>query len=350
MAIRNTFIALLFVSVTATAFAQTAGWTENAGNTTTLNNVGVGTTAPGAKLDVNAPNALGIRTSGWAVASAGWYSPDLSSGINGWNGNLWLRSGGIDARFILNTSGQLGLGINPAAGNLMHINGITRGEDRFEVRKGGSDSIAAGSGFFLGDPVGDWVGMQMSAAKGLDFWTQNNGWSRRMTITTDGNVGIGTVTPTQRLDVNGNINVSGNINAKYQDLAEWVEATSQLAPGTVVILDPARNDGVTASATAYDTSAAGVVSAQPGISLGERSESKVQVATTGRVRVKVDTSSGAIRIGDLLVTSDTPGRAMRSAPVDVAGIPMHRPGTMIGKALEPLEKGQGEILVLLTLQ
>jgi len=29
---------------------------------------------------------------------------------------------------------------------------------------------------------------------------------------------------------------------------------------------------------------------------------------------------------------------------------MHRPGTLIGKALEPLEKGQGEILVLLSLQ
>jgi hypothetical protein len=29
---------------------------------------------------------------------------------------------------------------------------------------------------------------------------------------------------------------------------------------------------------------------------------------------------------------------------------MHRPGTLVGKALEPLTEGQGEILVLLTLQ
>ena len=41
---------------------------------------------------------------------------------------------------------------------------------------------------------------------------------------------------------------------------------------------------------------------------------------------------------------------MRSEPVDVAGVKMHRPGTLIGKALEPLEKGVGEILVLLSLQ
>lgn len=41
---------------------------------------------------------------------------------------------------------------------------------------------------------------------------------------------------------------------------------------------------------------------------------------------------------------------MKSDPVDVSGIPMHRPRTLIGKALEPLDKGEGEILVLLGLQ
>lgn len=41
---------------------------------------------------------------------------------------------------------------------------------------------------------------------------------------------------------------------------------------------------------------------------------------------------------------------MCSEPIDVAGVQMHRPGTLIGKALEPLEKGEGEILILLSLQ
>ena len=41
---------------------------------------------------------------------------------------------------------------------------------------------------------------------------------------------------------------------------------------------------------------------------------------------------------------------MRSTPVDMGGTPIHRPGTLIGKALEPMENGQGEILVLLMLQ
>jgi hypothetical protein len=74
------------------------------------------------------------------------------------------------------------------------------------------------------------------------------------------------------------------------------------------------------------------------------------VATTGRVKIKVDATRGPIHIGDLLVTSDVPGMAMKSEPVNIGGVQIHRPGTLIGKALEPLAKGKGEILVLLSLQ
>ncbi|MEK6411090.1 MAG: hypothetical protein AABN34_29565, partial [Acidobacteriota bacterium] len=63
-----------------------------------------------------------------------------------------------------------------------------------------------------------------------------------------------------------------------------------------------------------------------------------------------DATRSPIRVGDLLVTSDKEGIAMRSQPVDIGGTSFHRPGTLIGKALEPLKKGTGEILVLLSLQ
>lgn len=172
----------------------------------------------------------------------------------------------------------------------------------------------------------------------------------RVGINSSGNVGIGTSSPQAKLHVTGDIKVDGNINAKYQDLAEWVAARTSIEPGTVVVIDPAALNHVLPSAHCYDTRVAGVVSAQPGIVLGERAEGKVPVATTGRVRVKADARKSPIRVGDLLVTSDVEGVAMRSEPIDLAGTKIHRPGTIIGKALESLDKGVGEILVLLTLQ
>jgi hypothetical protein len=169
-------------------------------------------------------------------------------------------------------------------------------------------------------------------------------------ITGAGNVGVGTANPQKKLDVQGDINVSGNINAKYQDIAEWVPASADLPPGTVVVLDPRSPNTVHASAREYDETVAGVISPKPGLILGEDGDGKELVATTGRVRVRVDASRRPIRIGDLLVTSGKAGLAMRSEPMDINGRKFHQPGTILGKALEPLANGEGEILVLLSLQ
>ena len=170
----------------------------------------------------------------------------------------------------------------------------------------------------------------------------------------NGNVGIGmlggNVTPGNKLQVNGNVNISGNIAAKYQDFAEWVPATEHLKAGTVVVLNTTKTNEVMASAHAYDTAVAGVVSVQPGLILGEGASNKEQIATSGRVLVRVDATKNAIHVGDLLVTGEKPGLAMKSEPVDLGGVKIHRPGTIVGKALQPLEKGEGEILVLLSLQ
>ena len=174
-----------------------------------------------------------------------------------------------------------------------------------------------------------------------------------------GNVGVGTTTPNSssyKLDVNGaahvggDMTVDGNISAKYQDVAEWVPSSQKLSAGTVVVLDTTQTNHVLASTKAYDTGVAETTPATPGVILGQGSADKLKVATTGRVKVRVDATVAAIKVGDLLVTSGVEGVAMKSIPVDLGGVQIHRPGTIIGKALEPLEKGTGEILVLLSLQ
>lgn len=75
-----------------------------------------------------------------------------------------------------------------------------------------------------------------------------------------------------------------------------------------------------------------------GIARGEY----VGVVTLGSFRaIKVDASYGAIQAGDLLVSSDTPGHAMKATDAQV--------GTVIGKALGSLDSGTGIIPVLVTL-
>jgi hypothetical protein len=205
------------------------------------------------------------------------------------------------------------------------------------------------SEFFTGSSGGV-MGLHLGSRTNMPLGLYTNSSGPQILLTTSGNVGIGTTSPAALLHVAGNVQVDGNIAAKYQDVAEWVPSASKLAPGTVVILGGNKPNEVTASEKAYDTRVAGVVSDKPGLILGEGGDNQVKVAHIGRVKVKVDASYGPVHIGDLLVTSSTPGFAMRSEPVIIGSAMIHQPGTLIGKALEALDRGQGEVLVLLTLQ
>lgn len=216
----------------------------------------------------------------------------------------------------------------------------------------------------FGTVLGGWNEFLSVSGNGLILGTLNStpvilgtGSAQRLHISSAGNIGIGAAANSSyKLDVTGSIHATtditadGALYAKFQDIAEWVPAATDLEPGTVVILNPERSNEVMASTGGYDTTVAGVVSTRPGLNLGEPGHGKEAIATTGRVKVRVSAASGPIRIGDLLVTSDISGTAMRSEPMNVNGRKFHQPGTIIGKALEPWDAGQGEILVLLSMQ
>lgn len=137
------------------------------------------------------------------------------------------------------------------------------------------------------------------------------------------------------------------------DLAEQFNINGDLEPepGMLVSIDPLNPGELVLSTTAYDRTAAGVISGaggvNPGMMMGQDgsiADGDHPVALTGRVYCYVDAEFGAIEPGDMITTSSTPGHGMKVGDHDQAQ------GAIIGKAMTALKEGRGLVLVLVSLQ
>jgi hypothetical protein len=146
---------------------------------------------------------------------------------------------------------------------------------------------------------------------------------------------------------------SGNIVLRLGEGLDYAEgftvsAKSEVGPGTVLIIDAANPGKLALSTEVYDTKVAGIVAGAKGLGSGVRlgtGQFDKDVALAGRVYCNVDATKEAVRPGDLLTTSATPGHAMKVTEHGKAQ------GAILGKAMENLELGKkGQILVLVTLQ
>jgi hypothetical protein len=188
----------------------------------------------------------------------------------------------------------------------------------------------------------------------------------------NGNVGLGTVQPGAKLEVNGGILLTkgstggitfpdGTVQTtaftgmapvlKGGDYAESVDVTgdrTKYEPGDVLVIDSSASGKFLKSAEPYSTSVSGIYSTKPG-TVGRRqltpmAADEVPMAMMGIVPTNVTAENGAIHPGDLLVTSSTLGYAMK-------GTDRNRMlGAVIGKALGGLDSGNGVIEVVVTLQ
>ena len=344
---------VLATMVLLVAGAAQAQWTNSGGNAVLADltkNVGIGTNSPGSRVHV---------TGNTTVVSAVQVTPTMT-------GNAGATNIGLQIAPTQSVAADLFAGINAqvdqagaasgTVGSLIGLAAVARHWDaitvtdaigaRYGIANRGTGTITNAYGARILSATNSGGGA-ITNQYGLYIDNMTGAATNYAIFVAGGLVHLGS-----NLNVAGDVTAGGNLAAKYQDVAEWVPSTEfdQLPYGTVVVIDPSATNHVVRSTSEYSTAVAGIISERPGLALGEASKSKVLVATTGRVKAKVDASKGAINIGDLLVTSDKPGVAMKSQPIEIGGAKIHRPGTVVGKALESLEKGQGEILVLLTLQ
>jgi len=146
------------------------------------------------------------------------------------------------------------------------------------------------------------------------------------------------------VDYNGNVRADGTFASPAADFAELLPSCGDLEPGDLVAIGP--DGALTLTDSPMQTNVAGIYSTKPAFLGGDREDAsgdRIPLAIVGIVPVKASAENGAIRPGDLLVASATPGHVMRCGEAPMCG------GAVVGKALSGLAAGAGTITTLVSL-
>jgi len=358
----------------------------NAPITVSGSNVGIGTTNPQSALDVVGNINSSTTTAGLGMISFGSSSPYIYVGSlpNGGTGAVqhlevevlggsWTSQG--LTRWVCNAYGgavrctRINDSFSPNMNDMAVFLANNNSYDFYVSgnANNGWSSFAVSARVFDGTYYRMITPTNTSSPSGTQ---QNIALTVGPTLTQEGSVGIGTTAPNAKLEVNGSLLLTTGSGALMTyadgttqstawtgvlsggDYAESVDisgARDALEPGDLIVIDSEKNGKFLKSATPYSTFVGGVYATNPGVT-GRRqprnksNEGEVPMAMVGIAPTKVSAENGPIRRGDLLVSSSTPGYAMKGTDR------VKLTGAVVGKALENLDSDKGVIEVLISLQ
>jgi hypothetical protein len=322
------------------------GSIKNVNSATADTNVGIGTTAPTFKLQVVDPANTGLRvqanTAGGTIASFGA------------NGDFQIDAVNVvGGRFFVREDGFVGIGHSASDQLLGQLDVFTNGESITAVRgrNVGDYGVIGISDNFSG------AGLRRAGVLGVGARTGVEAQVADLTSNLiEGYIGdfVGDPNRVRKFHITGQgTYVAGSDFAEALPGRGGKEAYE---PGDVLVVSTQSRGAVEKSRKPNDTLVAGVYSTRPGMLGADKNGTsrvdpdELPVAIIGIVPTKVSTENGPINVGDLLTTSSTPGYAMKALPLRIGKARVYRTGTILGKALEPLNERKGVIKVLVTLR
>jgi len=320
-------------------------------------NIGIGTKSPVAPLHAVTTSASGYAILGqnastsettFPVGVVGFAAAQMGIGVYG------------DATSTTGAAvGTTGVTVSPEGIGVEGISDASSGDGGNASGVAGLFNGTSGTGSgVIGTtlaPKGAGVSGQATSSIGVSGVTNgSSGEAGYFDNTAAGNILIGAVSGVHkfRVDGTGKGYFDGGTVTGGADFAESVAIAGDRrlrSPGDLLVVDATASRQLALSTQPYSTLVAGIYSTKPGVLatphyMDEIAANEIPLAIVGIVPCKVSAENGPIQPGDLLVSSSTPGHAMKGTDRS------RMLGAVVGKALEPLSEGKGVIQVLVTLQ
>jgi hypothetical protein len=264
--------------------------------------VGIGTSSPGQPLSIAASinaqlslDRIGGGQTGILFKSNGSDRYIIGNDLNAatvQNFFIYDTPGGV-SRFLIDSAGNVGIGTSSPTQRL-HVE-TASGNCYIRSQRANQTTGQAGLAIGGGTSSTDWLIYMPTSSDNLVFFGNS---SDRMTITSAGNVGIGTSSPAQRLHV---VAADGVTNCRFAGASFAVRIQSLAGVGAVL-------EGTSNTEATY----------QPLLVGG----SQIQFTTSGTERMRID-SSGNVGIG---TASPSSRLTMSGATANTNGIHMRAAG------------------------